>query len=96
MVFNNARCREFLGIMKHPPPDASKKQPRPGIHGFILDQKDQIQLAFKNYIEDAEDRRRKFNQIGRSVPVGDVKYETRHKGPADTRARQAGMIEKLK
>ena len=70
--------------------------PRPGVWGFFLDRIDFIKLAFNNYLAEADERRRKINKIGKDKAGNDIKYETRKKGPADKRARAAGMVEKLK
>ena len=58
-------------------------------------------LAFDNYAEEASERREKIKNLridkqGREVPYEPVKYETRKKGPADTKAAAAGKIEKLR
>jgi hypothetical protein len=95
VLFNNPRCREFLGIMPALPKESGGKKPQPGIKGLVLDRMDYIKLAFKNYIKEAEERRRQFDEIGKTKGAGEIKYETRKKGPADKRARKAGMVEKL-
>ena len=82
--------------MKRLPKQKGAKEPRPGIKGFFLDRKDYIELAFKNYRSEADERRSQFDKIGRDNPGGEIKYETRSKGPADKRARKAGMVEKLR
>jgi hypothetical protein len=97
LLFENVRCRNFLGILPRPPKKPSKKVARPGVWGFMLDRWDFIKLAFKNYMDEAAERRNKINRIGKDKDgVKDVKYETKSKGPADKRARRAGMVEKLK
>jgi hypothetical protein len=58
-------------------------------------------LAFDNYFQEAAERREKIKNLridkqGREVTYEPVKYETRKKGPADTKAAAAGKIEKLK
>lgn len=58
-------------------------------------------MAFDNYAEEAAERREKIKNMridkqGRDVTYEPVKYETRKKGPADTKAAAAGKIEKLR
>lgn len=96
VLFNNPRSREFLGIMPTLPKKSGGKQPRSGIKGLVLDRIDYIKLAFNNYIKEADERRRKFDEIGKMKGAGDIKYETRKKGPADKKARESGMVEKLR
>jgi hypothetical protein len=96
VLFNNPRSREFFGIMPALPKTTGGKQPRPGIQGLVLDRMDYIKLAFKNYIKEADERRQKFDEIGKLKGAGDIKYETRKKGPADKRARESGKVEKLR
>lgn len=78
------------------PRQPSGKVARPGVWGFILDRIDFIKLAFNNYMADAQERRQNINKVGKDKAGKDVTYETRKKGPADRKARRAGMVEKLK
>ena len=85
-----------MGILPQRPPQNPWAGPgRSGFKGIILDRLDYIKLAFKNYFEEAEQRRAAITGIGNSAkPM--VKYETKTKGHADKRARAAGAVEKLK
>jgi hypothetical protein len=67
LLFQNAWCRERLGIMAIPPKSPNEKPRRPGIKGYILDRIDYIKLAFRNYIKEAAERRRKYNKIAEEV-----------------------------
>ena len=74
------------------------KPPRPGIVGFLLDRKDYIALAFRNYFKEADERRHQFSKIGDIVGGSGAKvktHETKTKGKAQKKARAAGKIEKL-
>jgi len=64
--------------------------------GAILDRQDLIASAFRSYVNDAEDRRKKYNAVLKDDDAGEVKYETRKRGPADTAAKKARKIEKFK
>jgi hypothetical protein len=80
--------------MQTPPVKPGGKEPRPGSIGFLQDRIDYIKEAFHNYIEEADARRKKFDVI---MKVGDnITVETKPKKPADRKAREAGMVEKLK
>ena len=78
------------------PKTLTGKPPRPGLWGFVLDRIDFIKLAFNNYLAEADERRKRINQVGKDKAGNDIKYETRKKGPADRKARAAGVVEKLK
>ena len=82
-------------MMPKPPPKQLEQEPRPGVWGAVLDRRDLIVTAFRSYVRQVEERK---NQLNRSVDdtSGDVMYESRRKGPADTSAKNAGKIEKLK
>lgn len=72
---------------------------RPGVIGFLQDRVDFTKLAFENYFKEAAERRDALKNVridkqGREIR--DVIYETRKKGPADTKAAAAGKIEKLR
>ena len=82
--------------MARPPSKPSDKVSRPGIKGFILDRIDHIKLAFRNYIKEADERRRKLANVGKDDFGNDIQYETRKKGRADKKAKAAGKVEKLK
>ena len=82
--------------MPRPAPTGTAKPARPGVKGFLLDRIDYIKLAFKNYLEEAESRRRQFNKVGKDDFGNDIKYETKKKGKADKKAKAAGVVEKLK
>lgn len=72
--------------------------PRPGIVGFLLDRRDYIALAFRNYFKEADDRRQQFSKFGDIVGGSDAKvkkHQTKVKGKAQKKARAAGKIEKL-
>ena len=75
-------------------PTVQGKEPRPGLRGLILDRIDFVKLAFKDYMNTAEERRKSYEKVGKNIAP--VKYETRTKAPADKKARQAGLVEKLK
>jgi hypothetical protein len=81
--------------MKRPPPKPGHIPPEPGLRGFIRDQNTRIRKALKAYVQMSDNRRKKLTEITR-MAANDIKYETRDKDPADKRARQAGMVEKLK
>jgi hypothetical protein len=60
---------------------------------LVRDRQDLIAKAWKSYIREAERRRNSYNTVLRDD--GEVKYETRKRGPADTQAKKAGKIEKI-
>jgi len=72
---------------------------RPGLVGAILDRRDLIKVAWKNYLEDQAKQRAEINRIYNKdppAPTRTIKYETRKKEPADKKARDARAVESLK
>jgi hypothetical protein len=85
--------------MPKPPKTPAKEtdpKARPGLMGLLVDRQELIAKAFNSYVKQAEQRRKKYNSVLNDDKAGEVKYETRKRGPADTEAKRAGKIEKLK
>jgi len=64
--------------------------------GFIRDRQELITKTFRSYTKQVEARRDRYSSVLKDDGAGEVKYETRRRGPADTEAKKAGKIEKLK
>jgi hypothetical protein len=96
LVFAYPRTRRFFGIMPLPDTTATGTRCRPGIKGFFQDRLDYMLLAKDVYIKESAERARQFSNLTvGNTQGGDIKYETRRKGPADRKAAAAGKIEKL-
>jgi len=94
-LFLNPTCRRLLGIMPHrAPKNPTGVKPREGIYGLLLDRIEFVKMAFRNFLEDADQRRKSYDVIGKDK--GAVTYETRSKQRPDSNARRAQLVEKLK
>ena len=99
LLLDWAPARSFFGLMPKPPKPPAKetdRKARAGLVGLLVDRQELIAKAFNSYVEQAEQRRKKYNTVLSDDKGGEVKYETRKRGPADTEAKKAGKIEKLK
>ena len=99
LLLSWAPARSFFGLMPKPPKSPAKEtdpKARPGLMGLLVDRQELIAKAFNSYVKQAEQRRKKYNTILSDDKGGEVKYETRKRRPADTEAKKAGKIEKLK